>query len=358
MLDKFNNEYVYMSDKSFIQNKNIKKELRFDVNQEIIYKSITCIGGESYLYGLTNNIIIDIAHYTNSKYIYNDANINNGKYNKRMINNLIDYNTYNNYKNSDILILNLASLNLKLLTEINKRFYNKIIIINCHHNEFWKRINLLVNYKLIKRKHYITNIISNNKIYKYFITINILERKKDKPIFIPLGLSCAVAYQLNILGLRYESYPYDWCSLTLNKLIESLEDILINNNIENFVNFKLKKFSDNHPLLNDEGSKGGSKLLINDYGIKFAHELSKDKTEEELKEKIKDRIHRFINILNSTKIIKFIILIPNKLNINLDKLENLLKIKNNNQFELIKIKREDEEDWRCNKIEWNKYIFS
>ena len=65
------------------QNKYIKKEIRFDVNNFINNNSrLTCIGGESYLFGITNNNIIYINHYTNSINIYNDAYKNNNIYKK------------------------------------------------------------------------------------------------------------------------------------------------------------------------------------------------------------------------------------------------------------------------------------
>ena len=84
-----------------------------------------------------------------------------------------------------------------------------------------ERINILTNYKLILRKQYITNL--------YFVTVNILEYKYNIPKFISLGTSCVIAYQLNKLGLRKESYPFDWAKFDINKLNNVLE-----NNFNNF----------------------------------------------------------------------------------------------------------------------------
>jgi hypothetical protein len=231
MLIKFNNKEIYMSKLSFQQNNKICKELRFDVSNEINQDYMVSIGGESYLFGLTNKNIQNIIHYTNSKYIFNDANLNNNLIHKKLKNHLINYNIFSNYKSGKILIINLAKLNIKLLTEINKRLYEKIIIINCHHIEFWKRIKLLTNYKLIKRTQYITDY--------NFITVNILLYKYELPIFISIGNNCAGTYHLHNLNLRYNSYPFDWAKMNIKKLNNVLE-----NDFYNYTNLNIFKFSD------------------------------------------------------------------------------------------------------------------
>jgi hypothetical protein len=73
----FNNQIVFISNDSFKQNKSLANIIRINVNEIInLYQvnNITTIGGEAYLIGLTNNNIINIINYTNSKTIYNDAN--------------------------------------------------------------------------------------------------------------------------------------------------------------------------------------------------------------------------------------------------------------------------------------------
>ena len=209
----FNKTPVFISDKSFKQSHKISKELRFytiEILEAMNLKknnNLICIGGESYLYGLTNANFLKISHYTNSKYIYNDVILNNKIYKRNIFNKLIDYNTYKYIKNGNILILNNAKLNLNLLKIINNRYFKYIIIINCHHLEFWKRIKYLNNYILLNRKHFITD--------NYFVSVNILEYKYQIPKFISLGNTCAVANQLNKLGLRNNSYTFDWCKINL-----------------------------------------------------------------------------------------------------------------------------------------------
>jgi hypothetical protein len=280
MIVKFNNSNVYINKNSFLQNNLISKELRFDVNLELNCNNIVSIGGESYLFGLTNENIISIINYTNSKYIFDDAILNNKIYNKHLKNYLIDYNLFTKIKNADTLIINLAKLNINLLNVINNRFYQKIIIINCHHDEFWKRIKLLTNYKLIKRKQYITN---NN-----FITVNILKYKYSIPIFIPIGNNCSVAYQLKKLNIRYNSYPFDWAKMNIRKLNRVLE-----NDFKDYSKLRIHKFSNNH--LDNIHNIHGTYILKNSYNINFAHELLDIHDLNKLEFLFEKRINKIIN---------------------------------------------------------------
>ena len=77
--------------------------------------------------------------------------------------------------------MNLSKLNIHVIEEINKISFNKIIIINCHHDDFWNKTKRLTNYKLTCRKKFICNDL------KYFITVNVFYRKN---LFISLGANC------------------------------------------------------------------------------------------------------------------------------------------------------------------------
>ena len=109
----FNNQIVFMSNDSFKQNKIVSKSIRKYIKIE--YENIITIGGEAYLIGLTNEKVKNIINYTNSKCIYNDVIFNNNFYKKIKENNLIDYNTCKTIKKSDVLIINLAKLNMNLM---------------------------------------------------------------------------------------------------------------------------------------------------------------------------------------------------------------------------------------------------
>lgn len=87
-IHNFNKKYFFISQNSFSQHVIIRKELRFYITlllsnylNTIKKSNIVCIGGESYLFGMSNKFN-HIIHYTNSKYIYNDALLNNNIYKK------------------------------------------------------------------------------------------------------------------------------------------------------------------------------------------------------------------------------------------------------------------------------------
>lgn len=281
----FNKNPVFISKNSFQQNNIIAKDLRFYVInflETLNHKDLITIGGESYLYGLISSKFNYIINYTNSKSIYKDVIYNTYFYNKTVENYLIDYNKFINIKNGNILLINNAKLNLNLLNVINKRYYQFIIIINCHHFEFWNRINLLSNYKLIKRKYFVS---------KYFyVTVNILIYKNKIPTFISLGNNCSVAYHLQNLGLRTNSFPFDWCKVNIKQLNKVLK-----NNFKDFSDIKIHKYSLKHSYLFEHNK--GSYIVKNSYNITFAHELlTNSKNDiEKLKYKLNNRVKRFLN---------------------------------------------------------------
>jgi hypothetical protein len=169
---KFNNNLVFISADSFQQNHiKLSKLIRKDVMMKIKdVKEIVCIGGESYIYGLTSNVN-KIYHYTNSDSIFNDMIYNNKIYRKNISNNIVDYNTINMIQNNtDMCLINLSQLNINLMKQINNNNYNNIVIINCNSDDFWKKIKLLSRYKLVSREKYICYTM------KYFITFNFFQR--------------------------------------------------------------------------------------------------------------------------------------------------------------------------------------
>jgi hypothetical protein len=166
---QFNSTDVFISAQSFQQNnKLIGNKLRKYVASLISHLTqITCIDGESYLYGLTC-LIPNIYAYTNSQSIYDDI-----KYNIKFTNctckyNLCDYNKINQIAQSPVCLINLSKLNQNLIQVINKSGFDKIIIISCHHDDFWKKIKLLSNYKIKFRKQFVDYSMG------YFLTVTIL----------------------------------------------------------------------------------------------------------------------------------------------------------------------------------------
>jgi hypothetical protein len=91
----FNSFQVFISSDSFQQNNlQLGISIRKYVSEQIKLFDITklfCIGGESYLYGITCKIP-EILHWTNSANIYSDCDFNSKFYSSSVSNYLVDYN--------------------------------------------------------------------------------------------------------------------------------------------------------------------------------------------------------------------------------------------------------------------------
>ena len=235
---EFNNKLCFISYNSFQQNYlPISKPLRKYV-LSLINEPITAIGGESYLFSDSS----ESNFYTNNQNILLDAKFNNCKSAK-----LIDYNIGNIDNKTNTLVINLSKLNSNLLTKINLQNFNKIIIINCKHDDFWKKMKILTTYKLLSRKKFVS--------YKlhYFITVNVFVKKN----IISLGGNCAIALKLQHLNLRDLTYPFDWSRIKIKQLSEILE-----NDFENYNDVSMAKYSKAH-----------SSYLIKNIYMTFAHQL-------------------------------------------------------------------------------------
>lgn len=164
----------------------------------------------------------------------------------------------------------------------------------------------------------------------------------DDKIYIPLGSNCSVAKQLQTHKLRKFALPFDWCKLDINKLINVLE-----NNFIDFEKLEYIKKSNKHNILDEDNFEfipnTSSLVLKNSYGIKFAHMIKENDTEQikELENKFITRIERFKNILNNEQKQKIFIRIelsvikPKKYIKDLFKLIHLIQLKSNNNFKII-----------------------
>ena len=166
----FNKRIVFQSFGSFQQNnRSLGKSIRKYIDIYLGTGAINALGGESYLYSSNLNTNF----YTNSR-----SSLRDYEYNQYKFGNLIDYNRDKINLLPLDTIINLSKLNINILKQLNqinlsyhKLSYHKLIIINCHHKDFWKKIKFLSNYKLIVRKKFIDHSL------KYFITVNILVPK-------------------------------------------------------------------------------------------------------------------------------------------------------------------------------------
>ena len=179
-------------------------------------------------------------------------------------------------------------------------------------------------------------------------------------MFISLGGNCCIKYQLNKYGYNLETYPFDWCKISISQLI-----LILQNNFEDYVeSIFIHKKSNNHFLLNDFNKT--SYIIKNKYNISFAHELSDVDKLDDFKNSINRRIKRF----NETNINKIYVRIEfTKINLNYNEhLKKLLElIKPNKLILIIKndieiIKNEnliiyyydgDFINWMMDNIDWN-----
>jgi glutaredoxin-related protein len=376
----FNNNIVFISAKSFQQNhiilsKQIRKyvankiincNLQNRLQSRLLCSNLLCIGGESYLYGLTNPFLRNngkILNLTNNIYIYNDIIYNKFIYskNKNIISFLIDYNNLNineNYNNLNVnlqssnlhndynlndystCIINISTLNYNLITNINKLSkLNIIIIISCHHDDFWKKIKLLTNYNLLSRKKFICYKL------KYFLTVNIFIRKQT---FVSLGYNCSVAWNLKLLNLRKESYPFDWCDISLSKLIN-----VLSNNFIDYEKVEIIKLSNNFKYFGENEKDIPTFILNNKYNVKFAHEVISKIELLDFSNKLLERIERFKKLKNPT----FIRIEKNNINTSYDELKQILN-KYFDNYKLIIIPTNNFIDWKYSNLDWFKIINS
>lgn len=159
--------------------------------------------------------------------------------------------------------------------------------------------------------------------------------------YISLGSTCSIAFQKQKLGIKKETYPFDWLR------VESLDDIndLFDNSFQDFLNLTKVNESDKFPVFDEEFpnliSNCNSKSIImkNKYEMKFYHDFNDKTNFEEVRLKYERRIERLINLIKSDKPICFIRdeLKPNKINNKIiDRFVEIIKsINPKSQFELI-----------------------
>ncbi len=352
----FNNNIVFISYTSFQQNNKILSIQIRKLVQELlnVNDNVICIGGESYIYPMLNPNIKNIVAYTNNISIYNDMIFNDKIYHKNFLKKNINYNKLDYLISGNILIINLSKLDANLCSLINKNYYKKIIIINCHYKDFWKKIKLLSNYELKIRKQFYC--------FKQgvFISVNLFEFKQT---YISLGGNCAVSYQMTLNNKKNESFPFDWSYTKIIQLIN-----VLNNNFKDFNSLEIVKYSPIHLAFK---INTGTFIIKNPFGITFAHEVLMKNNLYDFSLKLKNRINKFKKLINPC----FVRLEINKLTKKQTNLLYKILIKNLYKFfkhfklilitefdpeipEIIYIPlKEFDENWKYENINW-KYIFS
>ncbi len=166
-------------------------------------------------------------------------------------------------------------------------------------------------------------------------------------IYIPLGSICSVAFNLQNLKLRDFALPFDWVKI---EKLDYISDVL-ENNFKDFLNVRQISESQKFPIFydnynditpNSNNTSQLSKIMINQYKIKFYHDFcehSNQQSNKEIKEKYNRRIERLYDLLNGKYEIYFIrdeIKYKNIDNQEINRFINvLLKINSNLNYKII-----------------------
>ncbi|AEQ32622.1 papain-like cysteine peptidase [Acanthamoeba polyphaga mimivirus] len=131
-------------------------------------------------------------------------------------------------------------------------------------------------------------------------------------IYISLGSTCGVAYQLQMHHLRDQAMPFDWVKcLKLSSVIEIIENGF--NSFGSYENICFHAESQKHPVLttdsfpNNINNVSKSFIYKNKLGVMFYHDFDKiienefDDTYQTFKNKYTRRFDRFYETLASGK---------------------------------------------------------
>ena len=129
-------------------------------------------------------------------------------------------------------------------------------------------------------------------------------------MFISLGSSCSIAYQLDKHNKRNCSLPFDWVRIDDLDIITEI----INNSFEDFITSVVKvSESDKFPISYDENfpdkiTENKSIIMKNKYSVKFYHDFTNGDTGEieQVNQKYKRRIERFLEFIKSKNNIYFV----------------------------------------------------
>ena len=120
--------------------------------------------------------------------------------------------------------------------------------------------------------------------------------------YISLGSSCCPGLSLRKLGLKTETYPFDWVR-TNNKIIYDI----LSNGAENFLSLDgeiSEDFYINEMYNTFYGKTKPTNMKVNYYGQHFTH--YKDLSTAQVVEKFTRYIDRFFKVLNSNQKVLFI----------------------------------------------------
>lgn len=182
-------------------------------------------------------------------------------------------------------------------------------------------------------------------------------------VFVPLGTTCAIAYQLEKYDFRKFALPFDWLGCTDQTICDVLED-----DFSNFFDIDkmiVKNKSNNFPLLEDdwrESFSGTIRVRHKKYGFNFVHDFDQtmvlgDEQYIKIMDKYNRRINRFREIMKNPNTYKICIHIGNKFDIN--KCDEIMKKNSYQNYEiksLILSEMPVSNGWQLDKFDWKLFF--
>jgi len=274
---RFQLDHYWVSIDAFIQALEANRQIK-----PVISGRLLGIGGLSGYFYQTSGLVI-----TNATAIYNDLLYN------RIPSALVDYNTYQipetNYQ-TILINIGFKGLTPNLKSQLPKLTFQRLYYIGCQIEKNRQDLDYFGN----RADEYRFTEVEYENVW--LITVDSLSWNKTSKsrTLVPLGTTCCIAYNLDLLGLRHQAFPFDWVKMTLNQLLTVLED-----DFQKWFELTVVKTSDQHPLLVDnwEDNRVSTLVVQNSYGVKFYHDFkATDTLEAQLPafiEKYTRRINRF-----------------------------------------------------------------
>lgn len=211
-------------------------------------------------------------------------------------------------------------------------------------------------------------------LIELILNINMEQLSQIEKIYIPFGNDCAIAYQLEKLGLRNTSLPFDWIKSDLEGLIQCIDDDFSYFCDES--SFTMKNTSKNFKIIQDnyfDGKLTNSIRMLN--SVYDFHHLHDFKLYVELgitqnlkygfkkfKEKYNKRIIRFRELMRNNLVHKVIVHIGPQKDIELiDKLIEVFDSKSYTNFQIKFISYNEFEtlktsSWKREEYDWASFF--
>lgn len=143
--------------------------------------------------------------------------------------------------------------------------------------------------------------------------------------YISLGKDCCMAYHLQRLGKKKNTYPFDWLLIkNLDTVYSLIEDDFIDFLNPNYLQYK-NNVRESFLVTDNEIEKDVSLMRVTNtkYKIHFLHDFESTDELEKVVEKYNRRINRFYEIMRDQNTIKHLFYLSSINETNVEKLNSL-----------------------------------